>query len=139
MRFCCSLVTSFNGAKVVDRESVPHTFIGREYIQPQWVYDSVNEGLPLPVHEYFQGVKLPVHLSPFIDDQKRGYVPDRRLQLDQYKARWKASQELQAETAPVSLKIKYFLMNEEPRRYWCRSRRQEEASRRRTRNRTNTS
>ena len=27
---------------IVDREGAKHVFLGREYVQPQWLYDSIN-------------------------------------------------------------------------------------------------
>ena len=52
---------------VVDRE-VKDKRMDRVYIQPQWIFDCVNTRMLLPVQEYFPGVTLPPHLSPFIDE-----------------------------------------------------------------------
>lgn len=55
--------------------------IYRYYIQPQWVYDSVNAKILLPVEEYFLGVTLPPHLSPFVEETEGDYVPPEKLKL----------------------------------------------------------
>jgi hypothetical protein len=47
--------------------------------------DSVNEKLLLDPSPYAPGQELPAHLSPFVNDQEEGYVPERRAQLDQVK------------------------------------------------------
>ena len=53
----------------VIRPTVRSPVKNREYVQPQWVYDSFNCKTTLPVHPYRPGVQPPPHLSPFIDDE----------------------------------------------------------------------
>ncbi|KAL4941157.1 hypothetical protein BDV06DRAFT_195060 [Aspergillus oleicola] len=48
---------------------------GRTYIQPQWVWDSVNEGKLLRPDLYAPGETLPPHLSPWVNAKKGGYDP----------------------------------------------------------------
>jgi hypothetical protein len=75
---------------VVDRPSVPaptralvdaHAARdgagGRVFVQPQWVFDSVNFGIACPPQPYAVGAALPPHLSPFVQPTADGgYAPD---------------------------------------------------------------
>ncbi|XP_057507101.1 pescadillo homolog [Actinidia eriantha] len=71
--------------QIVDRPTQGRRFLSREYVQPQWLYDCVNARIILPVEEYLVGRVPPPHLSPFVDNEAEGYVPEyaetiRRLQ-----------------------------------------------------------
>ena len=63
--------------------------LGRNYVQPQWIFDSINRRQLLPMHKYFPGEILPPHLSPFMKDERRigDYVPpeEKKLGLDDEK------------------------------------------------------
>ncbi|NXC43021.1 PESC protein, partial [Penelope pileata] len=67
--------------QIVDRPRVEPQVVGRYYLQPQWVFDSVNAKLCLPVADYFPGVLLPPHLSPFVTEQEGDYIPPEKLKL----------------------------------------------------------
>lgn len=62
--------------QIVDRPSVSKQYISRDYIQPQWVFDCVNQRALLPTNKYFIGAVLPPHLSPFVDPHREeAYIP----------------------------------------------------------------
>uniref|UniRef100_A0A3Q3B8B4 Pescadillo homolog n=1 Tax=Kryptolebias marmoratus TaxID=37003 RepID=A0A3Q3B8B4_KRYMA len=67
--------------QIVDRPNVDKQYINRDYIQPQWVYDCVNAKILLPVEDYFLGVTLPPHLSPFVEEKEGDYVPPEKLKI----------------------------------------------------------
>ncbi|KAK1134089.1 hypothetical protein K0M31_011871 [Melipona bicolor] len=61
---------------IVDRPNMTKQYISRYYVQPQWVFDSVNARELLPVEKYLIGCILPPHLSPFSDNQHdQTYIP----------------------------------------------------------------
>lgn len=62
--------------QIIDRPTQGHIFLSRDYVQPQWVYDSVNIRILLPTQDYVLGRTPPAHLSPFVDNDKEGYLPE---------------------------------------------------------------
>ncbi|KAM9330794.1 pescadillo homolog [Gastrophryne carolinensis] len=66
---------------IVDRPSLQTQIINRYYVQPQWVFDCVNARLLLPVEDYFPGVILPPHLSPFVEEKEGDYIPPEKQRL----------------------------------------------------------
>ncbi|KAK7607631.1 Pescadillo N-terminus-domain-containing protein [Phyllosticta paracitricarpa] len=48
---------------------------GRTYIQPQWVWDCINQGKLLRPDLYAPGATLPPHLSPWVKAKKGEYDP----------------------------------------------------------------
>jgi pescadillo protein len=48
---------------------------GRTYVQPQWVWDSVNDVELKEPHLYAPGASLPPHLSPFVQIVQGSYDP----------------------------------------------------------------
>ncbi|XP_046964661.1 pescadillo homolog [Vanessa cardui] len=62
--------------QIVDRPTMDKQYLSRYYIQPQWVFDSVNTRSLLPINKYLMGAVLPPHLSPFVDKTKdQVYIP----------------------------------------------------------------
>ncbi|KAI1378835.1 Pescadillo N-terminus-domain-containing protein [Hypoxylon crocopeplum] len=56
---------------------------GRIYIQPQWVWDSVNDGELKRPDLYVPGAQLPPHLSPFVQNTQGAYDPTIPLEEQQ--------------------------------------------------------
>lgn len=62
--------------QIIDRPSVEEQYISRDYVQPQWIFDCVNQRALLPTNKYFIGAVLPPHLSPFVDpNREEVYIP----------------------------------------------------------------
>lgn len=95
-RYSLELVIRAAGGKIVNEDSnlVTHQVIDRpvtdmrgdrEYVQPQWIYDSLNFKVLLPIAPYKPGQAPPAHLSPFIDPSKEEYNPQRLQEILQIK------------------------------------------------------
>ncbi|XP_029018335.1 pescadillo [Betta splendens] len=67
--------------QIVDRPNIDKRYLNRYYIQPQWVYDCINAKILLPVEDYFLGVTLPPHLSPFVEEKDGDYIPPEKLKI----------------------------------------------------------
>jgi len=59
------------------------TMPGRTYIQPQWVWDCINQGQLLRPDLYAPGAELPPHLSPWVKPKKGEYDPNLPLAAQQ--------------------------------------------------------
>lgn len=69
--------------QIVDRPSMDKQYLSRYYVQPQWVFDSVNTRALLPINKYLMGAVLPPHLSPFVDKTKdQVYIPPEERELN---------------------------------------------------------
>uniref|UniRef100_A0A667YQB1 Pescadillo homolog n=1 Tax=Myripristis murdjan TaxID=586833 RepID=A0A667YQB1_9TELE len=83
--------------QIVDRPNAEKQYINRYYIQPQWVYDCVNAKILLPVQDYFLGVTLPPHLSPFVEEKEGDYIPPEKLKIMALKRGEKSEEEEEEE------------------------------------------
>ncbi|KAL0384008.1 UNVERIFIED_CONTAM: Pescadillo [Sesamum radiatum] len=72
--------------QVVDRPAQGRKFLTREYVQPQWVYDCVNARIILPTEKYMVGCIPPPHLSPFVDNEAEGHIPEYAEAIERLKA-----------------------------------------------------
>ena len=60
-----------------------HIMPGRIYVQPQWIWDCVNDGSLLRTNEYAPGATLPPHLSPWMKPKEGQYDPRATLEEQQ--------------------------------------------------------
>jgi pescadillo protein len=67
--------------QIVDRNIDGQKYLSRYYVQPQWVFDSINLGKKLPVENYFIGAILPPHVSPFLTEREGDYIPKEKRQF----------------------------------------------------------
>ncbi|XP_008548711.1 pescadillo homolog [Microplitis demolitor] len=82
--------------QIVDRPSMGKSFLSRYYVQPQWVFDSINAMELLPVEDYLMGAILPPHLSPFDNQLDQTYIPpeERAMRDPSYKlTKWQDDDE----------------------------------------------
>lgn len=70
---------------------------GRTYIQPQWVWDCINEGKLLRPDLYAPGATLPPHLSPWVKPTKGAYDPTAPLALQEREGEAEEAAEEEAE------------------------------------------
>ncbi|KAL6932773.1 hypothetical protein ACO0OL_004268 [Hanseniaspora opuntiae] len=66
---------------ICDRPVLRQRLANVVYIQPQWVFDSINKGSLEPANLYLPGEKLPPHLSPWGD--AIGYDPNAQQASDE--------------------------------------------------------
>ncbi|AMD20696.1 HDL048Wp [Eremothecium sinecaudum] len=66
--------------QIVDRPVLKNKVAGRTYIQPQWVFDSINKGELVSASLYQPGETLPPHLSPWGDSLN--YDPTADVEVD---------------------------------------------------------
>ena len=73
---------------IVDRPKISgDRDMSLEYVQPQYVFDSINAATLLPTSLYAPGANLPPHLSPFVtDEDDGGYRPWFKDVIDRIKA-----------------------------------------------------
>lgn len=76
--------------QIVDRSSLSERRLDRVYIQPQWVYDSINMRMLLPTNEYLIGASLPPHLSPFVNEKRGDYVPPDKIKMMNLRKQYEA-------------------------------------------------
>ena len=80
---------------VMDRPVPGKLQTNREHVVPQWIVDSLNNLYLLPTGPYKPGQAPPPHLSPFVDNTKEGYVPQRLKEIQALKG--EAVEELEEE------------------------------------------
>ncbi|KAF1743901.1 hypothetical protein MXB_4290 [Myxobolus squamalis] len=60
--------------QIIDRPAPHRLIIGRVYIQPQWIFDSINNGECVSTTQYLPEAILPSHLSPFCSDKYQNLI-----------------------------------------------------------------
>lgn len=82
--------------QIVDRTTQPERRLDRVYIQPQWVYDSINMKILLPTDDYLIGSTLPPHLSPFVNEKRGEYVPPDKVKMMNLRKQFEEEKKVEA-------------------------------------------
>jgi len=67
--------------QITDRPNLEKRFMSRYYVQPQWVFDCLNFRRLAKVEDYFPGIVLPPHISPFVKERDGEYMPPERKEF----------------------------------------------------------
>lgn len=62
-----AIISSVEDADIIITETVDTIYDDKIYVQPQFIFDSINKNVILDHKLYSPGKKLPVHISPFAD------------------------------------------------------------------------
>ena len=73
------------------------TMPGRTYIQPQWVWDCINQGKLLRPDLYAPGAELPPHLSPWVKAKEGEYDPNLPLEVQELEGEAEAFEDEEAD------------------------------------------
>jgi pescadillo protein len=71
------------------------TMPGRTYVQPQWVWDCINQGKLLRPDLYAPGAELPPHLSPWVKPKKGQYDPNLPLEAQELEGEAEAFEDVE--------------------------------------------